>query len=143
MECCPTLQWLCKVAGYGRDLEHAVVHINPEHPKHANCVTFLVRMQAMKELGHFQLPRIVYRSLQHGALIIMLKREVMAAEVWHDNGPRDLVAVSLCIQIAIDKMQLGFLSVAYARPYHNPTATMRNSVHNVDISKPLAHTTPY
>ena len=51
----------------------------------------LVSMQAMEELGHFQLPGIVYRSLRY---------EVMAAE----------------------------------------TLT---SVHNVDISKPLSHTTPY
>ena len=37
--------------------------------------------------------------------------------------PQDLVTVSLCIQIAIDKMQLCLLS-AYACLYHNPTATM-------------------
>ncbi len=27
--------------------------------------------------------------------------------------------------------------------YHNPTATMGHSIHNVDFSKPLTHTTPY
>ena len=37
-------------------------------------------------------------------------------------------------------MQLCWLSVTYARPYHNPT--MWKSVHNIDISKPLNHTTP-
>ena len=60
----------------------------------------------MEKQGHFQLPGVVYRSLQHGLCIIMLKHEVMAADEWHDNGPQDLVTVSLCIQIAIDKMQL-------------------------------------
>ena len=40
-----------------------VVNINPEHPKHAQRVTCEVSMQAMEELGHFQLPGIVYRSL--------------------------------------------------------------------------------
>jgi hypothetical protein len=30
--------------------------------------------------------------------------------------------------------------VSYACPSHNPTATMGHSIHNVDISKPLAHT---
>jgi hypothetical protein len=73
-------------------------------------------------------------------LCIMLKHEV---DKWHDNGPRDLIKVSLCIQIAIDKMQLYSLSVAYACPSHNLTATMGHSVHNVDISKPLIHITPY
>jgi hypothetical protein len=33
----------------------------------------------------------------------MLKHEVMAADEWHDNGPQDLVMVSLCIQIAKEK----------------------------------------
>jgi hypothetical protein len=68
----------------------------------------------------------------------MLKYEVMAGDKWHDNGPQDLVTVSLCIQIAIDKIQLCSLSIAYAGPYHIPRATMGHSGHNVDISKPLA-----
>jgi hypothetical protein len=72
----------------------------------------------------------------------MLEQELMVVDKWHDNGPQDLVTLSLCIQIAIDKMQL-CLSVAYARPYHNPTSTMGHCVHNVDISKPLAHMMPY
>jgi hypothetical protein len=46
-----------------------------------------------------------------GPGIIMLKHEVMVADEWHDNGPQDLVTVSLCIKIAIDKMQLSLLSI--------------------------------
>ena len=75
-----------------------------------------------------------------GLCIIMLKHEVMAVDEWHDNGPQDLVMVSLCIQIAIDKMQLCSWSIAYACPYH--ITTTGNSVHNIDISKPLTHMTP-
>ena len=74
-----------------------------------------------------------------GLCIIMLKHEVMAADEWHNNGLQDLVTVSLCIQIAIDKMQLCLLSI----PYHNPTTTMGHSVHNIDIRKTLAKNTPY
>jgi hypothetical protein len=33
-------------------------YVNPEHPKHAEWVTCLVSMQAMEELGHFQLPAL-------------------------------------------------------------------------------------
>ena len=40
------------------------------------------------------------------------------------NGPHNLITVFLWIQIAIDKIQLCSLSVAYACPYHNPTGTM-------------------
>ena len=61
VECCPTLlQWLCEVAGYWRELEHAVLHVDPEHPKHAQWVTCLVSMQAMEEQGHVQVhqPRL-------------------------------------------------------------------------------------
>ncbi len=68
-ECWSTpLQWLYEVAGYWQELEHAVVYANPEHPKHAQWVTCPVSMLAMQELGCFQLPGIVYRSLQHGAV---------------------------------------------------------------------------
>jgi hypothetical protein len=38
--------------------------------------------------------------------IIMLRHEVMVVDEWLDNGPQDLITVSLCIQIAISKMQL-------------------------------------
>ena len=78
-----------------------------------------------------------------GPSIFILKHGVMEANEWHDNGPQYLVTVSLCIQIDIDKMQLCSVSVTYACPYHNPTATMGHCVHNVNIRKPLAHTTPY
>ncbi len=40
-------------------------------------------------------------------------------------------------------MHLCLLSITYACPYHNPTATMGHSIHNVDISEPLTHMTPY
>ena len=48
--------------------------------------------------------------------IIMLKHEVMEEDEWHDNGPRDLVAVSLCFQIAINKMQLCLLLLMLSHP---------------------------
>ena len=50
------------------------------HPEHAQWVSHLVSMQAMEELGHFQLPGIVYSSLRMESCIIMLKHEVMAAD---------------------------------------------------------------
>jgi hypothetical protein len=53
----------------------------------------------------------------------MLKH-VVEVDEGHDNGPQELITVSPCVQIVIDKMQLCSLSVAYACPYHNPTATM-------------------
>ncbi|KAJ8333855.1 hypothetical protein SKAU_G00411740 [Synaphobranchus kaupii] len=77
-----------------------------------------------------------------GPCIVMLKNEVMALDEWHDNGPQHLITVSLCIQIAMDTMHLSSLPVEYACPYQHPTTT-GHFVHNVNISKPLTHATPY
>ena len=90
---------------------------------------------AMQELGCVQPPGIVYRSLQHGA-VIMLQHEVMVVDQWHNNGPQDLVTVSLCIQNAINKMHLCLLSITYACP-------LGYSIHNIDISKLLTNTKPH
>ena len=42
-----------------------MVHVNPDHPKHAQWVTCLVSMQAMEELGHVQLPGIAKIGAVH------------------------------------------------------------------------------
>jgi hypothetical protein len=75
-------------------------------------VTCLVSIQAMEELGHLQLAGLCTDPSNMGPCIIMLKHEVMEADEWHDNGPQDLIRISLCIQIAIDKMLLCSLSVS-------------------------------
>ena len=78
VECCPALlQWLCNIAGYWRELEHNVVHIDPEHPKQAQWVTCLVSMQTMEELGHFQLSGNMNDPCDMGLCIIMQKHEMM------------------------------------------------------------------
>ncbi len=46
-----------------------------------------------------------------GPCIIMLQHEVMVVDEWHNNGPQDLVTVTLCIQNAINKMHLCSLSI--------------------------------
>jgi hypothetical protein len=69
----------------------------------------------------------------------MVKQDLMAADEWHNSGPQDLITVSLSIQIAIAKMQLCSLSVAYAIALPPPWGTL----HNVDRSEPLDHTMPY
>jgi hypothetical protein len=78
-------------------------------------------MQAIEQLGYFQLPGIVYNPCDMGPCIIMLKHELKTSNQWYDNGPQNLIAVSLCIQIAVDKMHLCLFSIVYACPYHNTT----------------------
>ncbi len=72
-----------------------------------------------------------------GPCIIMLQHEVMVVDEWHNNGPQDLITVSLCIQNAFNKMYRCSLSITYACPYHSPSTTVGHSIHNIDISKPL------
>ncbi len=99
------------------ELEHAAIHANPEHPEHAQWVTCLMNMQAMRELGRFQ--ELCTDPCNVGSCIIMLQHEVMVADKY-DNGPQNLFTVSLCVQTAINKMHVCSLSTAYACPYHNP-----------------------
>jgi hypothetical protein len=73
----------------------------------------------------------VYRPLRHGAVQY---HEVMAV------GLR--ISPCICIQVAINKTKLRSFSVAYACSYHNPTATMERTVHNIDTSKPNQTRTP-
>jgi hypothetical protein len=107
-----------------------------------NTDMHLLSMQDMEELGHFQLPGM------NGAVHYHDDGEVMAADECQDDGLQDLNMVSLCIQIAIDKMQLCSLSVAYACPYHNPTATMGHRVQTAPykcsaVVRPVGHTAKF
>jgi hypothetical protein len=44
-------------------------------------------MQAMEDLGNVQLPGIVHRSLQYGAVHYYAETGGEGANEWHDNGP--------------------------------------------------------
>ncbi len=74
------------------------------------------------------------------ALSCMLQHEVMVEDEWHNNGPQDLVTVSLCIQNAINKMHLCSFSITYSCPYHNPTTTMGHSLTSANRSPTRRHT---
>uniref|UniRef100_A0A146PWK5 Uncharacterized protein n=1 Tax=Fundulus heteroclitus TaxID=8078 RepID=A0A146PWK5_FUNHE len=49
-----------------------------------------------------------------------------------------LSASKNCVQI-----HLCSSSITDACPYHNPTATMGHTIHNINIRKPLTHTMPH
>lgn len=66
--------------------------------------------------------------------IIMMQLKFMIMNAWHYYRPRDLITISLYIQIAIRKMQLCLLSRTCLSMPYNPTATMGHSIHNTDIS---------
>lgn len=73
VECWPTpLLWLCIVAGYWQEMEHAVVH--PGHPKHAQWVTCLV---SGEYAGHARTGNCV--QMQDGAVNYH-------AATWIDGG---------------------------------------------------------
>ncbi len=139
MECWSTPpQWMCEVAGYLQELEHAIVYTDPDHPKHVQwvrCVGW-----PCKNWDVFSFQELCTDPCNIEPCIIMLQHEVMVVDEWQNNGPQGLLTVSLCIQNAIN---LCSLSITYACPYHNPTTTMGHSIHNINISTPCTHTTPY
>ncbi len=78
-----------------------------------------------------------------GPCIIMLQHEVMVVDEWHNNGPQDLVAVSLCIQNAINKMHLCSLSITYAAHTITPPppwATRSTTLTSANRSPTRRHT---
>ncbi len=56
-----------------------------------------------------------------GPCIIMLQHEVMVVDEWHNNGPQDLITVSLCIQNAINKMHLSRICLSSYPANHTHT----------------------
>ncbi|KAJ8359035.1 hypothetical protein SKAU_G00155600 [Synaphobranchus kaupii] len=75
--------------------------------------------------------------------IVLLERDVMEAHKWHNDRSQYLVAVSCCIQVAVDEVQPCTMSIGNACPHHNPTTTKGHSADNVSVGKVLADTTPY
>lgn len=54
-----------------------------KHSEHFEWVMCMGSVQAMQDLGCFQLPGIAYRSLQ---CVNMLQHEGVAAREWHNDG---------------------------------------------------------
>ena len=105
----------------------------PEHPKHAQWVTCQWVFWACKNWGGFSFQELCTDPCSIRPCIILLQHEVMVQDEWHNNGPQDLLTVSLCNQNGINKMHLCSLSITYACLCHNPTATMGHLIHSVDI----------
>ncbi len=63
----------------------------------------------MQELGCFSFQELCTDPYNMGPCIIMLQREVIVGDEWHNNESQDLVTVSLCIQNAINKMHPVFV----------------------------------
>jgi hypothetical protein len=76
-----------------------------------------------------------------GLCMIMLKHEVMAVDEWPDNGPRDLLTVSLCIPIVNSSNAIVFVvrSLCLLCSYHNCHHRTLDSQHW--HQQPLTHTT--
>jgi hypothetical protein len=66
------LQWLWEIPGYWQELKHAVIHVDPEHPKHAQWVTCLVSMLPWKNWAIFNSQEMWTDPCDMGPCIIML-----------------------------------------------------------------------
>ncbi len=134
------LNGLCEVAGYWQELNTLSYTPIQSIPNMLNGWHVRWVCWPCRNWDVFSFQELSTDPCNMGPCTIMLQHEVMVVDEGHNNGPQYLVTVSLCIQNAINKMHL---SNTNACPYHNPTATMVHSIHNVDISKPFTHMTPY
>ncbi len=128
-----------KLLDIGRNLNTLSYTPIQSIPNMLNGVTCPVSMLAMQELGCVQLP-LCTDPCNMGPCIIMLQHELIVVDEWHNNGPQDLVTVSLWIKNAINKMHRCSLSITYACPYHNPTTTQSTSLTSANRSPTQRHT---
>ncbi len=70
----------------------------------------------------------------------MLQHEVMVVDEWHNNGPQDLVTVSLCIQNAINKMHLCKHTPVHTITPPPPWATRSTTLTSANRSPTQRHT---
>ncbi len=95
---------------------------------------------AMQELVPvFSFQELCTDPCNMGLCIIMLQYELMIVDEWHNNGPQDLVTVSLCIQNAINKRHLCSLS-AYTITPPPPLATRSTALTSANHSPTRRYT---
>ena len=70
LPCYNTTDWLKLSLRISNDWDYRCHRCRSTASQTGSRVTCLVSVQAMEELGHFQLSRIVYRSLRNGAIML-------------------------------------------------------------------------
>uniref|UniRef100_A0A8C7Q5Z5 Serine/threonine-protein kinase RIO3 n=1 Tax=Oncorhynchus mykiss TaxID=8022 RepID=A0A8C7Q5Z5_ONCMY len=88
--------------------------IEPNHPHGLeflfrdcrNVATFFQKGGVSEAMNVYELFNVVSGLQLSGDSEADFLAQVMATDEWHDNGPQDLITISLCIKIASDKMQL-------------------------------------
>ena len=78
-----------------------------------------------------------------GTGVIMLERNVVLLDKRHYNRSKDLIAVPLGVQVAVDEMQWSSLSVCNSCPHHDTPSTMSDSSCDICVSKPFTSTAPH
>ncbi len=131
VECFVTpLQWLCKVAGYWQELEPTVVYGRSRASQTCSMGDMSGEYAGHARTGMFSASRNCVQILATWGYALSCIARGWMAQQWASGSCHGISVHSKCQS----------MSITYACPYHNPTATMGHSIHKVDISKPLTHT---